>query len=101
MNGFDVFVASGMAKGMMEHRYPVVVGKDYAGIVDAVGTGVEPFAIGDEVTGITPSDPYLQRGAYAEFVRGAGGGLHRAQAAVAHLRQRHRRARRPHGAGRR
>jgi NADPH:quinone reductase-like Zn-dependent oxidoreductase len=68
VNGFDVFVASGMAKDLMEHRYPVVVGKDYAGIVDAVSDGVQRFAVGDEVTGITPSDPYLQRGAYAEFV---------------------------------
>jgi NADPH:quinone reductase-like Zn-dependent oxidoreductase len=35
VNGFDVFVASGHARGMMEHRYPVVGGKDFAGVVDA------------------------------------------------------------------
>jgi NADPH:quinone reductase-like Zn-dependent oxidoreductase len=68
VNGFDVFVASGMAKDMMEHRYPVVVGRDYAGIVDALGEGVERFAAGDEVMGIVPSEPHLGRGTYAEYV---------------------------------
>jgi NADPH:quinone reductase-like Zn-dependent oxidoreductase len=68
VNGMDVFVASGMAKGMMEHRYPVVVGKDFAGVVDAVGDGVGRFAVGDEVTGIAPPDPHLGRGTYADYV---------------------------------
>jgi NADPH:quinone reductase len=68
VNGFDVFVASGMARGMMEHRYPVVVGKDFAGVVDAVGDGVERFSVGDEVTGIAPPEEHVGRGAYAEFI---------------------------------
>ncbi len=68
VNGFDVFVASGMAKGMMEHRYPVVVGKDYAGVVDAVGEGVERFSVGDEVTGIAPPEEQLGRGSFAEYI---------------------------------
>jgi NADPH2:quinone reductase len=68
VNGFDVFVAKGMAKGMMEHRYPVVIGKDYAGEIDALGEGVAGFAVGDEVAGIVPTEPHLWRGAYAEFV---------------------------------
>jgi NADPH:quinone reductase-like Zn-dependent oxidoreductase len=68
VNGFDVFVAKGMARGMMEHRYPVVVGKDYAGEIDALGEGATGFALGDEVVGIVPTEPHLWRGAYAEFV---------------------------------
>ncbi len=68
VNGFDVFVASGMAKGMMEHRYPVVVGKDFAGLVDAVGEGVERFSVGDEVAGIAPPEEHVGRGSYAEFI---------------------------------
>jgi NADPH:quinone reductase-like Zn-dependent oxidoreductase len=68
VNGFDVYVAKGMARGMMEHRYPVIVGKDYAGEIDALGEGVEGFAVGDEVTGIVPTEPHLWRGAYAGFV---------------------------------
>jgi NADPH:quinone reductase-like Zn-dependent oxidoreductase len=68
VNAWDAFVASGMARNMMEHRYPVVVGQDYAGVVDAVGEGVERFAIGDEVTGIVPSGPHLEVGSYAEYL---------------------------------
>jgi len=68
VNGFDVFVASGHARGMMEHLYPVVVGKDYAGIVDAVGQGVTRFGAGDEVAGATPPEPGLSRGSYAEHL---------------------------------
>jgi NADPH:quinone reductase-like Zn-dependent oxidoreductase len=68
VNGFDAFVASGTARTMMEHRYPVVAGKDYAGVIDAVGEGVARFAVGDEVAGITPPEPHLSRGSYAESV---------------------------------
>jgi NADPH:quinone reductase len=69
VNGWDVFVMSGHARGSMEHRYPVVGGKDYAGVVDAVGEGVTRFAVGDEVAGIGPPEPFLwSRGAFAEYV---------------------------------
>jgi NADPH:quinone reductase-like Zn-dependent oxidoreductase len=68
VNGFDVFVASGMARGMMEHRYPVVLGKDFAGVVDAVGDGVDRFTVGDEVAGIMPPAMHVGDGAYAEFI---------------------------------
>jgi NADPH:quinone reductase-like Zn-dependent oxidoreductase len=68
INGFDVAVASGMAKGMMEHRFPVVVGKDFAGVVDAVGEGVTRFGPGDEVVGIVPTEQFLWRGSFGEYV---------------------------------
>jgi NADPH:quinone reductase-like Zn-dependent oxidoreductase len=66
VNGFDVFVAMGLARSMMEHRYPVVSGKDYAGVIESVGEGVTSLAVGDEVAGITPGEPHLSRGSYAE-----------------------------------
>lgn len=68
INGFDVFVASGMARDMMEHRFPVVVGKDFAGVVDAVGEGVTRFAPGDEVVGIVPTEQFLSGGSFGEYV---------------------------------
>jgi NADPH:quinone reductase-like Zn-dependent oxidoreductase len=68
VNGFDAFVASGMARAMMEHRYPVVAGKDYAGVIESVGEGVTSFAVGDEVAGITPPEPHLSRGSYAQYL---------------------------------
>lgn len=52
VNGFDLSVASGRLKGMMEHRFPVVLGKDFAGTVEAVGPGVDDFAEGDAVFGV-------------------------------------------------
>ena len=47
VNGFDLAVASGMLKEMMEHRFPVVLGKDFAGTVEAVGEAVSRVAVGE------------------------------------------------------
>ena len=69
VNGYDTFVASGMARAILEHRYPVVAGKDFSGVVDAVGEGVEDLAVGQDVTGITPPSMAVDSvGSYAEFV---------------------------------
>jgi NADPH2:quinone reductase len=67
VNGFDVSVANGMLKGMMEHRFPVVLGKDFAGTVEAVGAGVSSFAPGDRVFGVVTKS-YLGDGSFGEFV---------------------------------
>ncbi len=71
VNGFDVFEALGYLAGMMEHRYPTVIGRDFAGIVDAVGAEVGHVAVGDEVFGFIPSAPPLERGTWAEQVAGS------------------------------
>lgn len=52
VNGFDVAVVAGYLKGMMEHRFPVVLGKDFAGTVESVGPGASRFATGDPVFGV-------------------------------------------------
>ena len=67
LNGFDLSVAAGWLKGMMEHRFPVVLGKDFAGTVEAVGAGVSRFAVGDRVFGVVMK-PVLGDGAFGEFV---------------------------------
>jgi NADPH:quinone reductase-like Zn-dependent oxidoreductase len=67
LNGFDGAVAAGYLKGMMEHRFPVVLGKDFAGTVEAVGPGAARFAVGDQVFGIVMK-PVLGDGAFAEYV---------------------------------
>jgi NADPH:quinone reductase-like Zn-dependent oxidoreductase len=36
----------------MPHEFPVVLGRDFAGTVDAVGDGVTDVAVGDTVTGV-------------------------------------------------
>ena len=67
VNGFDLAVASGMTKDYMEHRFPLVLGKDFAGEVDAVGTGVTGFSPGDRVFGAV-TKPFLGDGSFAEYV---------------------------------
>jgi len=67
INGFDVSVAGGRVKGMMEHRFPVVLGKDFAGTIDSVGAGVSGFASGERVFGVV-TKAYLGDGSFGEFV---------------------------------
>lgn len=67
VNGFDLAVAGGMLNGAMEHRFPVVLGKDFAGVIDAVGDGVEGFTVGDRVFGVVTKE-YLGDGSFAEYV---------------------------------
>ena len=64
VNGFDLAVAAGVLEGAMEHRFPVVLGKDFAGIVEAVGEGVTHFAPGEPVFGVVMK-PYLGDGSFA------------------------------------
>jgi NADPH:quinone reductase len=68
VNGFDVFQASGMLIGMMEHALPTVVGRDFAGVVEAVGSDRRGVAVGDEVLGFIPSAPPLHDGTFADVV---------------------------------
>lgn len=67
VNGFDLAVAGGMLEGMMEHRYPVVLGKDFAGVIDAVGDDVDGFTVGDRVFGVVTKD-FLGDGSIGEYV---------------------------------
>jgi len=67
VNGFDTAVAAGYLAGMMEHRYPLVLGKDFAGTVEAVGDGVTRFAAGDPVFGVV-TKPFLGDGGFGEYV---------------------------------
>jgi NADPH:quinone reductase-like Zn-dependent oxidoreductase len=72
LNGFDVAVAAGMLRGMMEYVYPVVIGKDFAGTVVGLGEGVDSFAIGDRVFGVLMK-PVLADGTLGELVTASAG----------------------------
>jgi NADPH:quinone reductase-like Zn-dependent oxidoreductase len=67
VNGFDVSVAEGRVKGMMELELPITLGRDYAGVVDEVGEGVTRHSPGDEVFGFVFKD-VLHDGTWADFV---------------------------------
>jgi len=67
MNGFDVAVAGGHLKGMIEHHFPVVLGKDFAGTVETAGPGVQSARPGDTVFGVVIKAA-LGDGAFGEYV---------------------------------
>ena len=67
LNGFDVAVASGMYQNFMEHRFPLVLGKDFAGTVEKTGEGVSLVSPGDTVFGELVRE-YVGDGTFAEYV---------------------------------
>ena len=74
LNPFDVAVLQGYLQGRMEHRFPLIPGMDAAGTVDAIGDGVEGFALGDRVLG-SVGKPFLGAGTVAEFVNVSAGAV--------------------------
>jgi NADPH:quinone reductase-like Zn-dependent oxidoreductase len=67
VNGFDAMTVAGYLQGMMEHRFPLAVGKDFAGTIEAVGEGVTAFAPGETVFGVVMK-PFLGTGSLCEYV---------------------------------
>ena len=67
VNGFDLAAAAGYLKDFFECRFPLGVGKDFSGEVDAVGPGVTDYAVGDRVFGVV-TKPFLGDGSFAEYV---------------------------------
>jgi len=67
VNVMDPLYVAGVMKDYMEHRFPLVPGIDFAGVVERVGGDVERFAAGDDVYGIS-SKPFVGAGTFAESV---------------------------------
>jgi len=67
LNAIDNGLAAGMMAEMMPHEYPLVLGRDASGIVEAVGAGVEGINVGDEVLGHVLLAPPIQAGTLADF----------------------------------
>jgi NADPH:quinone reductase-like Zn-dependent oxidoreductase len=67
LNGMDTAISSGLVKETAEYQFPVVLGRDAAGTVDAVGDGVDHVSVGDGVIGHIFFGPTLRDGTIAEY----------------------------------
>jgi NADPH2:quinone reductase len=69
VNPVDVFIAAGALKEMAEHEFPVTLGRDFAGVVEQVGSGVSRYGVGDEVFGfVLHANPTVHDGSWAELI---------------------------------
>jgi NADPH:quinone reductase-like Zn-dependent oxidoreductase len=85
VNPIDRAIAAGMLAelGIAEHVYPITLGRDLAGIVEATGAGVGTVAVGDEVFGMIRGwEPTVHNGTWAELVAVPASNLARKPAAV-------------------
>jgi NADPH:quinone reductase-like Zn-dependent oxidoreductase len=69
VNPVDNAIAAGMLKDMVEHEFPITLGRDYAGVVEQVGADVTRFSVGDEVFGFVGAmNPTVHAGTWAELI---------------------------------
>ncbi|MGH2974246.1 MAG: NADP-dependent oxidoreductase [Solirubrobacterales bacterium] len=70
VNPVDNSIADGMLASMgVEHDYPVILGRDYAGMVENVGSDTNRFRPGDQVYGfLLHANPKVHDGAWADHI---------------------------------
>src|SRR4029453_13528418 len=67
VNPADWKIREGLFQGRMPHEFPIILGWDGAGIVEAVGNSGIPFKEGDEVFAYARKE-ILHDGCYAQFI---------------------------------
>src|SRR3954466_5269312 len=70
VNPVDNSIAAGLLAQMgVEYEYPVVLGRDYAGVVEQTGAAVTGYQPGDQVFGfVLHANPTAHDGAWAELI---------------------------------
>ena len=70
VNPADNSISGGMLKQLgIEYEFPVILGRDYAGVVEQVGPDVTRYNVGDEVFGfLLHANPSVREGSWAEFI---------------------------------
>ena len=69
VNPVDAFIAAGGLKEMAEYEFPVTLGRDFAGVVEEIGSGVSRYRVGDEVFGfVLHANPKVHEGSWAELI---------------------------------
>src|SRR6186713_2303326 len=67
LNPIDNLIAAGMLTGLLPHEYPLALGRDAAGVVEAVGAGVDHVRVGDEVLGHILLASPIRHGTLAQY----------------------------------
>src|SRR3954465_5275902 len=70
VNPVDNSIAAGMLAQMgVQYEYPVILGRDYAGTVEHVGSAVSAYKPGDQVFGfLLHANPTARAGAWADLI---------------------------------
>jgi NADPH:quinone reductase-like Zn-dependent oxidoreductase len=68
INPMDRHAADGAWKATMPAIFPMILGFDLAGVVEAAGEGAGKFSVGEEVYGQLKIAPLGSAGTYAEYV---------------------------------
>ncbi len=68
MNPADRQIADGVWKDRVPGTFPLVLGADFAGVVESLGEGAAKFVPGDELFGQLLIPPLGSTGTYAEYV---------------------------------
>ena len=65
INPFDFYAVCGYVNAYVRFKLPAILGRDFSGVVAAMGPGVTRFAVGDPVFGYVAADA---NGTFAEYV---------------------------------